>query len=70
MVVTGILSTLATTQNYSRIRFSTKITVDSCRYRITYTQMHVLSDFIAYSAVEKKGFLDIEKHFANAVLAF
>lgn len=32
--------------------------------------MHVLSDFIAYSAVEKKGFLDIEKHFANAVLAF
>lgn len=32
--------------------------------------MHVLSDFIAYSAAEKKGFLDIEKHFANAVLGF
>lgn len=66
----GILSTLATTQSYSCIRFSTKITVDSCRYRITCTQMHVLSDFIAYSAAEKKGFLDIEKHFAKAVVGF
>lgn len=32
--------------------------------------MHVLSDFIAYSAAEKKGFLDIEKHFAKAVVGF